>query len=264
MNIKNRVNLGILTYNRLDLTKQCIPNVRKTASSNIPYQITVVDNGSTDGSREYLKELLNQGIINHLILLKENIGVSKGSNLAWKSFDDIEIFAKIDNDVVFNKENWLDDIVHVLDNAPEIGALGYNCEGKNMYPVVDNQKVSYRHKGGNIGGACHFIPLHVKEKLGYWNEGFDLYGEEDADYGMRIIFSGLRNAYMVDETVMDHLPEPQNEYTAFKAKQRHDNFCGLWDRIMGEYRDGRRPLKVETQVVNEVKERNLILFEGSL
>jgi len=42
----------VLCYNRLDYTKICLDSFIKTAP--IEYGIVIVDNGSTDGTREYL------------------------------------------------------------------------------------------------------------------------------------------------------------------------------------------------------------------
>lgn len=245
------VNIVMATFNRIEFTKQTIPNLIQTTSNNIPYMITIVDNGSIDGTREYLLELFNSKKIHNLILLKNNIGVAKAQNLGWKLFEEIKYYGKIDNDVIFKKTNWLDDIIQVLENAPELGALGYNCEAKNTYGIVDNGKVKYRFKGGNIGGACHFIPPHVKEKLGFWNEEFDLYGEEDADYGSRIIYGGFKNAYMLDETVMEHLPEELSEYVLFKRRQRENNLKDRWNKILKGYQEGKL-LKKETNIHNTV------------
>ena len=246
-----KANLVSVTFNRLEFTKQTLPNIRETASDTIPYYLTVVDNGSTDGTVEYLKELFDNHIIDNLILLKENIGVAKGSNLGWRLFDEVPVYAKIDNDVLFSRKNWLDDILHILENAPEIGALGYNCETKNIYSVTSNGKVSYRFKGGNIGGACHFIPSHIKEVLGYWNENFDKYGEEDADYGIRIMYAGFKNAYMGDETVITHLGEPESDYVLFKREQRQKNLEGILQRFTGGYLNKTIPLYNNSDIENE-------------
>lgn len=252
--MKPVVNMVTATFNRLWHTQQTLPNVRATASTcQLPFVITVVDNGSTDGSVEYLKELHKHKVIDTLILLKENIGVARAQNIGWKFWADrgVPIYGKIDNDVIFRQNSWLDAIVGVLNRAPEIGALGYNCEAKNQYPVVFNGQVAYRWKGGNIGGACFFVPKSTHDKLGYWCQDFDKYGEEDADYGVRIMLSNLRNAYMVDEEVMEHLPEPQDAYRKFKDDQRAQNLRGIWNEICHGYQAGTRSLKVESNCLNE-------------
>lgn len=250
------------TYNRLEFTKQTLPNIYNTASDNIDYMITIIDNGSTDGSREYLLDLFENKKISTLVLLKENVGVAKSQNIGWKLFDDISYYAKIDNDVLFNKNNWLNDIVNVLLNAPEIGALGFNCEPDyTKYQTVNNGKVAYMVKGGNIGGACFFVPKHIHQKLGFWCEAYDKYGEEDADYGSRIMVSGFKNTYML-ENIMVHIPDLAenneyikfNEYRVFKDEQRKDNLKGLWQTVSGEYWNKKRELYIDTNILNEIKD----------
>ncbi len=245
-------NIVITTFNRLNFTKQTIPNIIDTASDSISYMITVVDNGSKDGTPEYLIELFNQKKITNLILLPENIGVAKGQNLGWKLFENVSIYGKVDNDVLFHKKNWLNEIIYILSNSSELGALGYNCEAKDCYSIIDNGAVKYRYKQGNIGGACHFIPRAAQDILGFWCEDYDKYGEEDADMGYRIVMAGLKNAYMIDENVMEHLPEPVTEYVEFKRKQRNDNLAGKWNQILTEYQSKQRPLRIETNVLNEI------------
>ena len=260
-----RIGMTMLTYNRLEDTKITLPNVIKTASNKVAWALTVIDNGSSDGTQEYLKEQFELKMIDTLVLLKENIGVAKGQNVGWCLHDKngAEIVGKIDNDVFFHKNNWLDAILNVLDNSPEIGALGYNCEHKNTYHIVNNGKVLYRFKGGNIGGACFFVPKHVHETLGYWTEDFDKYGEEDADYGVRIILAGFKNAYMDDETVMEHFGHDSKEYREFKDIQRQDNLKGSFQQVYNSYHNKSRSLKFETNILNEITEKDLILFEGS-
>ena len=48
-----RVLAGILTYNRLELLKRCIKNVEH--QTHLPDSILIIDNGSNDGTIEYLK-----------------------------------------------------------------------------------------------------------------------------------------------------------------------------------------------------------------
>ena len=157
--------------------------------------MTVVDNGSTDGTREYLQGLKKEGIITNLILLDENVGVAKASNLAWSQEPEAEYYMKFDNDIVIQKPNWLERMVEVIDASPDLAMVGYNFEPKS-YPIqiINGQQV--RPKTGNLGGACVLIPKRTEKKLGFWCEDYGLYGEEDADYGVRINLSGLKHAYM--------------------------------------------------------------------
>ena len=73
----------IVTYNRLELLKECI---RQVLSQTVPFSyICIVDNHSTDGTGEYLDELVSetasskeQGAEFHILHLSENIGGAGG------------------------------------------------------------------------------------------------------------------------------------------------------------------------------------------
>ncbi len=198
------VNIGIVTFNRLDFTKQAIASIIKHTTH--PHIITIVDNGSTDGTQEYLRELQEIKIVKNVVLLENNIGVAKASNLAWKQEPEADYYLKYDNDIVIEKNNWLSNLVSVIDAVPSIGVIGYNFE-QNSYPIryFGNYQVRIKEKG-NIGGACFLIPKRTHRILGYWCEDYGLYGFEDCDYSFRVSLSGLLNAYMEDENIGIHLP----------------------------------------------------------
>lgn len=72
----------IANWNTKDLIKGCIESITKTTPlDELEYEIIVIDNASTDGSREYLESLGN--IIN-LIKNTENTGYAKACNQGWK------------------------------------------------------------------------------------------------------------------------------------------------------------------------------------
>lgn len=201
--VQDYVNIGMVTFNRLEFTRQAIGSI--LLNTDYPYILTVIDNASNDGTPEYLKALKCEGIIQNLVLLKDNIGVAKASNVAWQLEPRAEYYLKFDNDIVIQKRGWLTEMVRVAQKVPQAGVVGYNFEPVS-YPSQTLNGVSCRVKNGNIGGACVLIPERTKQRLGYWSEEYGLYGEEDADYGARVIFSGLLNCYMDDENIGVHLP----------------------------------------------------------
>lgn len=198
------VNIGMITYNRLDFTKPCLEAFERTV--DYPHRLTVIDNNSQDGTQQYLRELHARGIIHNLVLLDENVGVAKASNLAWALEPDAAYYMKLDNDIVFQKQCWLSRLVEVIERVPQIGAVGYNFEPVS-YPLHEMNGCRIRIKEpGNLGGACILVPKRTERLLGNWCEDYGLYGEEDADYGFRIRCAGLLNAYMEDEEIGFHLP----------------------------------------------------------
>ena len=262
------VNIGMVTFNRLEFTRQSIASVIKY--TDYPYVLTVVDNASQDGSREYLQQLQREGVIDNLILLPENVGVAKASNLAWHQEPQAAHYLKLDNDIVIRKPGWLGKMVRTIDQASRIGVLAYNFE-PTSYPLVRVEELLVRAKPGNLGGACILIPRRTWELLGDWCEDYGLYGEEDGDYGLRVSLAGLLNVYMEDEDIGDHLPagkaalisswsrtatdgveeHSEAEYRRWKDQQRdeHMKLLGVWEQNQFAYTSGQRPLWMSSEYV---------------
>ncbi|OGU10242.1 MAG: hypothetical protein A2075_21565 [Geobacteraceae bacterium GWC2_58_44] len=198
------VNICMVTFNRLEFTRQAIDSVVR--HTDYPYVLSVVDNNSQDGSREYLQQLKDRGVIKNLVLLDGNIGVAGGSNLAWRLEPGAEYYLKLDNDIVIGKPNWLRPMVRAIEAIEDLGAVGYNFEATS-YPVevINGQRIRPRREA-NIGGACYLIPKRTERILGYWCEDYGLYGEEDGEYSLRLRAVGLANAYLEDEDIGIHLP----------------------------------------------------------
>jgi glycosyltransferase involved in cell wall biosynthesis len=197
------VNITMVTYNRLDFTRQSIDSIVKTAG--YPYRLTVVDNASHDGTVPLLGELHSQGIVDHLTLNERNLGVAFAANQGWAAGGKAH-YVKIDNDIVFRKDGWLARLVEACDRLPDVGAVGFSFEA-NSYPAETIVGLRLRPKQGNIGGACLMIPERVHLRVGYWCEDYFPYGEEDYDMYVRLRQLGLRSYYMEDEDVGLHLPE---------------------------------------------------------
>lgn len=258
------VNIGMISFNRLDFTRQAIEAL--LFHTRFPHVLTVVDNGSRDGSREYLLEQKRRGTIRNLVILDENVGVARASNMAWLMESEADYYLKLDNDIVIQKKDWLADMVEAVDKIPRIGVAGYNFETVS-YPasVVRGRRIRIK-RAGNLGGACVLIPRRTREKIGFWCEEYGLYGEEDSDYAARVSCLNQWNAYMEDEHVGLHLPAGRaskidpvtlaardgaeerlyQEYRDHKDRLRKANYSsGRYQENLKRYKKGTRSLYVE-------------------
>ena len=264
------VNICMVTYNRVEFTRLAIDSIMN--HTVYPHVVTIVDNHSQDGTKEYLLDLKSKGIVKNLILLDRNIGVASAANLGWLLERDAEYYLKFDNDIVIEKDNWLSNMVKVIERNGRIGAIAYNFEAVS-YKLSKKKGLKIRLKSkGNLGGACILIPRRTFERLGYWCEDYGIYGEEDADYGYRIKCCGLWNVYMEDENIGLHLPAGKAakiDMNSFLAKDGREEFeyreyrqmkdeLRKYNVILGEfrrnlegYRSGRKPLYVDANLAKD-------------
>jgi glycosyltransferase involved in cell wall biosynthesis len=95
-----------LTRNRLEYTKHCFDSLAKYAGC--PFDHYVLDQGSTDGTLEWLAEQP----VSRTAALPENIGISRGMNLLleWIEDEGYDVIVKFDNDCELTQPNTLRDV----------------------------------------------------------------------------------------------------------------------------------------------------------
>lgn len=243
MKEKKKAILMMVTYNRLDLTKKTLDFL--VTNTGYDFDLVIVDNGSDDGTPEYLsnfRDLNNPEetyLKNmHLIFLEKNKGIAIGRNIALKKADDLkaEWYCTIDNDVKM-PDNWLKDSIDILKINNNFGVIGVNMEDVK-YPIIKKNGFEFQEKPkGNLGTACMVFRKPVHQMVGFFNTEYGKYGEEDADFGMRIRVLGFKMGYVKE--MGEHLGSDEkddNEYRKFKTKQHADNLdlfkvnCGKYVR----------------------------------
>lgn len=108
----------IVTYNGMKWLDQCLTSLK---NSSVPTDIFLVDNGSTDGSIEFIKENIPEAIF---IKSKENLGFGKANNLGLK----YALQNGYDYVYLLNQDAWiesdlLDKMITASKERPEYGIL---------------------------------------------------------------------------------------------------------------------------------------------
>lgn len=217
------------TYNRLEFTKRTLSSFWGTTTG--PYRLIIVDNGSTDGTKEWLEEMVegNSAVI-HLHFNKENKGIAMGRNqgllLANKHGPDDEFLATIDNDVEL-PHDWLRKCTDIISANHKL-ALGVSFEGEDFPLVTRGEKTFQLKKAGNLGTACSIFHRDLHKQIGYFTTEYGLYGEEDADFYFRARLVGWELGYLqekgkhFDETVV-----ATENYREFKTESHKKNLVGF-------------------------------------
>ena len=112
-----KTSIIILTYNKLEYTKQCIESIREFTEKD-SYELIVIDNNSTDETPKWLEE--QEDII--AILNEDNKGFPKGCNQGMEIATGDNILL-LNNDTVVTK-NWLENLTTALYSDESVGAVG--------------------------------------------------------------------------------------------------------------------------------------------
>ncbi len=213
------------TYNRLDLTKRMLDSFFRNTIG--PYRLIIVDNASTDGTQEWLKEMVKENMaMIHLHFNDKNEGIAVGRNqgleLANKYGPDDEYLCTIDNDIELPKD-WLRHCTDIIDDNHKM-AVGINFE-PTEYPLVTRNRKTFQLKPiGNLGTACSVFHRDLHKAIGFFTTEYGLYGEEDADFYFRARIAGWEMAYLKDKGV--HFGEGDldvGEYREFKTACHKNN-----------------------------------------
>lgn len=207
-----KITAVVVTFNRLELLKQGIECLRKQQKLT---GIIVVNNGSTDGTREWLDA--QQGL---LVVHQDNVGgsggfytgieraYSEGADWIWCMDDD-----------VFPRPDCLDRLLPYTDR-PEVGILSPRrlLEGKvfthefrhfnftNPIGSLHGRKLAKQqvNQATEIVGADFegpFISRRVVEKIGLPNRELFIFCD-DTDYCLRAHLAGFKLLY-IPEALMD-------------------------------------------------------------
>ena len=200
--------ISILSMNNLPLLKQCLASIFEHTHGE--YRVCVLNQGSTDGTREYLDELVPKIEVIHS---PENLGFVVGNNRIMEAYPDDDVVLLNDDTIV--KPGWLEALVSCAQSASDIGIVG----AKLLYPDGRLQEaggeIFQDGSGRNIGkyddpdryiyslprdcdycsGACLFIKRELLNKIGYLDEIFSPAYWEDTDLCFRARKAGYRVIY---------------------------------------------------------------------
>lgn len=160
-----------LTRDRLAYTKHCFQTLKEKAC--YPYDHYVIDNGSTDGTVEWLKE--NEKDFKKVIYNPENAGISRASNQALDEIfkEQYSLVCKLDNDCEVISDNILGQIVEVFKDVKDFSGkyvLSPRVEGISNQPIRGKyEMLSGRRIGltAIIGGLFHIVPAEIYAQYRY-------------------------------------------------------------------------------------------------
>lgn len=207
------VSIIAVSCDALANTQRCIESLRRGADERYPQEILIVDNGSTDGSAEWLEAQPDITLIRNPF----NFGAPRARNQALRHAQG-EWVAFLDNDV-FVPEGWLDRALYHGAVDPAVGSIPLCANRASKHQVVeyhgsDDQAELQGFAEAHFKSAPRrgmdsvlFTSLgvlvrgEVLDRIGGFDEAFSPWGFEDDDIALRVHLSGWRNRVARDTFV---------------------------------------------------------------
>ncbi len=214
------ISIIVVNWNGAGFLDSCLSSLEKQTWKQ--REFILVDNGSTDGSTEIIRDWIDQIPAAQAIFLSENTGFCKANNLAFGKARG-EWIALINNDAVA-EPNWLEELVRYGDLAKRIGMLGGKILFHEPKGVIDKAGHLIYWDGQNRGrgtmendigqydrqeeilwpdGCAALYHRKVFEETRGFDETFFAFGD-DADLGMRARLLGWK-AWYIPTAVVHHL-----------------------------------------------------------
>jgi GT2 family glycosyltransferase len=219
-----KVCIIILNWNGKELLKDCLSSIFKI--TDYPnYKVIVVDNGSTDGSVEFVKKNFPKADV---LPLDKNYGFSKGNNIgikyALKKYKPKYILL-LNNDTKIIQKDWLTKIVETAESDEKIGIVGCNL----IFPDGSLQHYGLRYLSNLIfptyierrpytnfdstqkvvlatNGACFMVKSEIVRKYNlFYDEIFTPASHEDIDYFWRLFKLGFFTIQRYDVKIVHKL-----------------------------------------------------------
>ncbi len=231
------VSVIIPSFNGRHLLGECLSSLQQTDVPAICLDIIVVDNGSDDGSRDYIKD--NFPAV-HIIKNPENLGFAEACNIgAMHASGDYIVFLNNDTKV---DGKWLTSLLDGLDrgksiictssrivgwdeNITEFGGGEINFCGYGFQRSSFKKKYLPLEEPAQIPFACGcsmLIDRNVFIDCGMFDKDYFAF-YEDVDLGWRLNLQGYKIHYCPDSVVHHH-----HHATAKKMKEGFLYF--LWSR----------------------------------
>lgn len=207
----------VVTYNRLELLKE---TVEALLVQPVYCDILIVNNNSTDGTKDYLE---TKYINNSRILvnnLPENIGGAGGFNhgMRWGVENKYEYIWVMDDDCIVQHDtlNALLEADHLLggpDNYGFLSSCAFWIDGRAC--IMNKQKIAkdfYLHLDLMAKGIVSItqatfvsllIPAVTVIKYGLPIKDFFIWGD-DIEYTQRIALRGKKDSYLVGKSIVIH------------------------------------------------------------
>jgi len=188
------VSIIIVNFNGREVIENCLNSVLKI--SHTKFEVIVVDNGSTDGSIEFVQNFVEKSPVRvRLIKNQKNLGFAEGNNVGIGNASG-EYIAFLNNDTIVNP-NWLQSIETILKKDKKIAAV------QSLLLAKDGFKVD------SLGGVIDIFGTAVDQVVSMRNL------RRATDSGIEEIFSACAASMVVRKSVLEEVGNFDPKFFAY-------------------------------------------------
>lgn len=192
----NKVAAVVVTYNRKELLKECIEALKASTCS---VDVIIVDNNSTDGTKEYIADLIGKDVIyKHL---KKNLGgaggfsagmkyaVKKGYEYVWIMDDDTIVKEDSLEALLSAKDEMSDDFGFISSSVKWVDGSDCKMNMQTYKTNITDYEKTYAAKGIYPVKAATFVSLLFSsdaiKQIGLPLKEYFIWGD-DKEYTLRM------------------------------------------------------------------------------
>jgi len=244
-----KLSIVIICWNDLNVIQNCLHSIY-TRTHSTEFEVIISDNGSTDGSVEFIRQNFPQAVV---VENRENLGFSKGNNAGIRVSHG-EYVLILNPDTIIH-EGALDRWIEFADRHPAAGAFGcrvLNPDGSYQFPAqpfptiwrqwiaalylrplgyISNIFISDMYPGWKGDsermidwqcGCCVMFRGNLLKRIGGFDEQF-FYQSEEVDLCHRVWQAGFPILYTPDASITHLGGQSVNRFPIKFALERYRN-----------------------------------------
>jgi len=225
------VSVIVVNWNGKEYVRDCLESLRAQTFSD--FEVILVDNGSTDGSVEYVRQHFPGWV--RILVNARNEGFSGGNNRGIRAASGRHL-ALLNNDAQADP-HWLEELVRVAEENPRAGMLACKIYLQGGSKMIDNVGHLIYRDGLNRGrgrlevdhgqyekleevlfpsGCAALYRREMLEEVGLFDEDFFAYGD-DTDLGLKGRLAGWKCLYVPGAIVHHRYSQSSGSYSPLKA-----------------------------------------------
>ena len=201
----------VATYNRRNELRELLESLEKQTLPREHFEVVIVDDGSTDGTQEWLREHEKESSLRLHFLQQKNAGPAAARNRGMKEASG-DFFIFIDSDCIA-PPSWLERIQHAV-TTERLDAFGGPDVARADFPpllkAINYSMTSFLSTGGMRGKSGVKLATYYPRSfnMGVTKEVYEQVGGfsnlrfgEDIEFSSRILRSGAKVEFLPDAFV---------------------------------------------------------------